>query len=598
MKMICRQKIGNILAIVATLLITCTSMLHGEISVAATLDNTIIEPNEPFTFTVNITGENEAFSFRSKDISMPPIDGIEVVNSFTSSSNSFSMINGKTTSTKNVAVKYQLVLTDSMRKSIVIPQVSVTINGKTYTTESITAAIGAASSVKNTIQSGDDVFIEAVVSKDSMYMYEKCTLEYYLYVKNSIGFGNIQLRSKNGFDDLLIEPVFDLFSNKDEKVTPVTRMINGVRYREYKLVQYDTICKKSGKIKIPELVLEGILRKNDPIFDDDFFNMNSSSGKKVTIASRYKTIMVSPLPAGRPDDFGNIVCGDLKVYASANIDELKTGEALTYTVEYSGDLFLPVIQAPGLSDGGNFEIYKPEAIKGSNGIAYKYLIIPKVAGEFQLPVVSTTYFNTVSKKYETVRSDILLVKVFAGDDDYYSSTRSNDRTFSVAVGDVAYIRPFKETIAFFKPVSGELWYKLIFIPVFVLLCVFFYRLLYERRLVTDSVFNKSVTASSMVRIWEKQAKTVKGKDLYSYAYNFLIKYLTTKCDIPETVVTVTEMCEYLAQQKVKTGITDEIRALFTIIESGRFAPSANNESVAFIKRMSTLIAHFERGEIR
>lgn len=594
-----RQKIGNMTRRVSLLLIACVVAalpIYAKITVSSSLETTSVQLNEPFVFTVLIEGENEAFSIRSGDIVFSKPEGLEVLHSYTSSGTSLTMVNGKTTSKKTVTVRYQLVINDPDQASVTIPAVTVSVNGKSYATDPIAITIGETRSSRQQSGETDTVFIDVVASKRNVYLYEKFTVQFYLYIRANAGFGNIQLRAKNGFDAFVTDTRYDLFSQRNADMTPTMRSINGVRYREYKLYEIDALCKKTGTVALPQMHLEGMMRSNDLGFDDDFFGLSTSKGRTVTIVSRYASVQVKGLPQGAPSGFDTIVAPDFGVTASVSADELHTGEALTYTVAYSGDIFAPTIQPPELDGNDLFEVYKPEVERKSGKLVFKYLLIPKIAGDITLPIVKIPYFNTQTGQYDTAQSNPIKVSVKAGGSDHYTSSRGDSRTISVAIGDVVFIQSPQEVVKSFTPAFTAVWYWLLVVGA-IAACVYRIRmLLYHKRLSGDERFRKTVHASATAKKWEKQAKKAKGKDVYSLAYNVFLSYLGAKYMIPETYVTVNEMLECLKEQSMSDNMLHEIRTVFTMIEMGRFTQKGEHDTSAFIKRLSILIDRLERGE--
>lgn len=594
-----RQKIGNAVVgimMLAVIAMTTAVPLYAKMTVSGSLESSVVQLNEPFVFTVLIEGENEAFSIRSGDITFPTPEGLEVLHSYTSSSSSYSMVNGKTTSKKTVSVRYQLVVNDPNLTSITIPSVTVMVNKRQYKTDPIAITLGEARVSRQQSGETDTVFIDVIASKRNVYLYEKFNMQFYLYIRANAGFGNIQLRAKNGFDAFVTDTRFDLFSQRNADMTPTIKTINGVRYREYKLYVVDALCKKTGTIVLPQLHLEGVMRANDLGFDDDFFGLSTSKGKTVTIVSRYASVQVKALPPGAPNGFDTIVTSDFSITAALSTDEIRTGEALTYTITYTGDVFSPTIQPPDLDGNDLFEIYKPEVEQKDGQMVFKYLLIPKISGEITLPIVKKPFFNTQTAQYETAQSNTLKVTVRAGSNDHYTSSRGDSRTISVAVGDIVFIQPPSEVVKSFSPAYNLWWYWLLIAAV-LLLCAYRIRMLvYHRRLSGDERFRKNVFASATAKKWEQQAKRARGKDVYSLAYNVLFSYLVAKFMIPETYVTVNEIAEWLKGQAITDSMLHEIRAVFTMIEMGRFTQKGEHDTSAFIKRLSLLIDRLERGE--
>jgi len=157
------------------------------------------------------------------------------------------------------------------------------------------------------------------------------------------------------------------------------------------------------------------------LFDDPFFSF--SSGKPVTIASEPLELNVLPLPQnGRPTDFSGLV-GKYKIKSQLEPSKIRAGESATMTVLLSGRGNVKRIADLKLPELEKIKVYADQPVlmeeTDSKGLAgsktMKWALVPEKEGEYQIPSLSISFFDTTGKQYRVIKSPVLSLSVLPGE---------------------------------------------------------------------------------------------------------------------------------------------------------------------------------------
>jgi hypothetical protein len=123
-------------------------------------------------------------------------------------------------------------------------------------------------------------------------------------------------------------------------------------------------------------------------------------------------IDVRPLPdAGRPDDFAGAV-GAFELSARADRSEAAPGDAVTLTVRVTGSGNFEAVSGVDLGATDGLEVYDPEVkddlrylpegVRGTR--TFRYVLVPKRAGEMSLGPVRLSVFDPATAQYRTLEA--------------------------------------------------------------------------------------------------------------------------------------------------------------------------------------------------
>ncbi len=551
------------------------------------------------TFELTFTANGKMSSFNPPDLSD------FIILSGPNQSTSIQMINGNFSQ----SISYSYILKPRKAGTFTIGPAEARVNGKKVNSNTIQIEVlpsGQKPSTQNQPQESqkreksidekikDNIFIKALVSKSSVFEGEQIILTYKLYQRIELYQPQIKLPSYKGFwiEDINLKNIPATYEN-----------VNGVRYSVQTFKQSILIPQKTGTLTIEPLTIEGIVQvqtraKRRSFFDfDDFFNdpfgfdpFGSVKNYPVTLKSNPITIKVKPLPQPQPPEFSGLV-GNVNLSATANTENLKTGEPVTLKITVSGSGNLSILSPFELDLPSDIETYEPKTHqfinKNAGGISgsvsFEYLLIPQVKGVFKIPPVKLVYFNPENHKYITLTTDEILLHVTQGEEKKQNITLEGveKREIELRGKDIQFIRlntPSKP----YKPFFGSLlFFILLALPV-LLFIVFLmaYRWLQDRW--ADKVkLNQKKARKKALSSLKKAYQMLKKQDdqlFYDTIYKSINQYLINKLNINPASFTRSIALEKLKEQKVSEVILNDLNSLLDECEFNRYAPAAERKS--------------------
>ncbi len=127
--------------------------------------------------------------------------------------------------------------------------------------------------------------------------------------------------------------------------------------------------------------------------------------------------VIPPPEENRPDSYIGAIGSNLAVEASLDAQTCNVGDPLKLTVTLSGAIQMRNITPPKLTLQPllleRFEIYDDsvQTVKLNDQRQYVYTLRPRQAGSFELPPVEISYYDVSKRRYQTVRSTPIPLKV-------------------------------------------------------------------------------------------------------------------------------------------------------------------------------------------
>lgn len=341
------------------------------------------------------------------------------------------IINGKRTSETSYSYVFYLQATREGRYTI--PPATYTKGNRTYASEEVSIEVVRDASGKTDITGeriqtteemtgAGDMFIRILPGSREVYVGEPvvATVKFYTRV-NIAGVNEIKYPSFNGF-------------LKEEIETPqltslVNENIDGVTYGTGVFQRFLLFPQRAGEIIIDPVQITVLIRQqsgiSDPFFGDFFQTFNTVPRM---VASNPVTIRVKPLPENRPPGFTGAV-GSFEMKTEIDRDSLAVNDALSMKVTIRGTGNIRLADAPVISFPAGLEVYDPKTTtsvasreSGSSGSkTFEYLIIPRSAGDFNIPAVIWSYFNPETGSYQTITSQQLSFHVAKGSGNLHRS---------------------------------------------------------------------------------------------------------------------------------------------------------------------------------
>ncbi len=257
-------------------------------------------------------------------------------------------------------------------------------------------------------------------------------------------------------------------------------------------------------------------------------------------------IHVLPLPAhGKPKDFSGMV-GNYTFDAAFDKDSLALGDALTLSIQISGDGKPGTVTDPLLPEFSDFRTVPPETSvkkKVSNGKVVttkniRIFLYPKKKGEFDIPAITYSWFNPTKKKYESKTLGPWKIKVEKGEASASAQFAPSAPSYAPQAKseiedlgrDIRYIHPIASVSPQKAPFfATPLFWLLLVLPIFLYaLFTFFIRA--HRRHSSDAALVRKAKAKKNRKNSTAKARQAleknDAKGFYAAIENGLIDYLS------------------------------------------------------------------------
>ena len=583
------------------LLLFITGIAYGqEVKFEASAPS-VVATGEQFrlSYTLNQEGTN---------LKVPTLEGFELLmGPSVSQSSSFSFVNGKSTQSKSYTYTY--LLEGTKEGKFQIAPASVTIDGKQYQSNALTIEVvkgntnSNASSGRNSGQpiqpdatasvNEENLFVKVDVSKKSLYLGESLVATIKVYTK--VDLSNFGRNKFPTFDGFLAEEI-----PTPQRIELVRETYNGQIYNVGVIRKVLLFPQHTGEIVIEPFELECIVRQRlasggHSFFDDFFGNYRDVRAMR---RSKPVTVTVKELPQnGKPAGFSGTV-GNITMSTSLSADTVSANDAITYKVTFSGQGNLKLLQAPVMDFPLDFEAYDPKESRNvntsENGMAgtvsFEYVLIPRYSGDYKIPAIRYSYYDTKSNTYKTIVGQEYAIHVRKGAEKGQAGSTSGNVVQSFKKED---IRQVGEDIRYLKTGSlnlkeagvhffGTLKYWLsLFIPLVLFIAAF----VFNRQRIkanADIARVKNRTATKMARKRLKLAATAlkshNGEQFYDEVLKALWGYMSYKLNIDKAELNRDNISEILQRKNVSEDLMRDFISLLDTCEYARYAPGSNSDN--------------------
>lgn len=552
------------------------------------------------TYTVNTTDAKEPVI-----ADMPDFDILSGPN--ISTQQSYSSVNGKTTS--SVSVTFTYILLPKSEGDFTIQPAKINAEGKEITSNSLSIKVlpedKTSSAAQNSDRrqggntsaniSNDDLFMRATLSKTKVYEQEAVLLTYKVYSAvnlTNLSFPTPELKGFNIQEvELPQEKQFEL------------EHYNGRNYNTIVWRQFVLFPQQSGKLEIPSLDFEAVVAVQNRRSVDPFEMMFSGFSGYVEVKKVLKTkplsLEVEKLPFGKPADYSGGV-GEFTIGSTINNTKLKTNSEFTLKVIVKGTGNMRLLGNPQFELPTEFESYDPviennfrltaNGFKGEK--VYEYLITPKASGTYTIPSAHLSFFNTSTGSYETLKTQEYTVKVEKGSEaavTLIDNTQINKEKGKVLASDIRHIKYGDEGKAEKSIFFGSLRYMLSY--AISLLLVLLFLVIYRKKVAenanTSLVRTKKANKVATRRL--KVAKTLMKENKVNEFYDEILKamwgYTSDKLSIPMSQLSKENIASTLLSRGVSDGLVTEFQE---ILSEGEFARYAPGDKEAAMERLYTM----------
>lgn len=541
----------------------------------------------------------------ASDIILPDLDGFSVLMGPSSStSRSYQFINGTPKSSSQTVFTY--VLRADKTGSFTVPAAKVTVDGKTVQSNSLTINVvegrdaaaqsnsqqngkSGTSASSSSSQSGD-LFVEQSLTKQSVYEGEGVDLVTKVYTR--VNLNSLTDKVPPKLSDFVVSDITGPIQFHSE-------VVNGLQYQVGEIDRKVIVPQKSGRLVIEPTEIEFLVKKRVSRgmggFFDDFFDDVQLSRQRVK--SKSVTLNVKPLPQNKPAKFSGGV-GQYKFRVSVDPSEVEVDNSVQVKVTVEGQGNLKLLSMPKPQFHQDFDTFDPSS-KGDvqpcpGGYKGKrtdeYLIIPRRDGQFEIPQIAFSYFDTQKGNYVTLTQGPFTIKVAKGNGSS-APQQSTGITFSgsgpeqvtYTGSDLRYLHrsgELKQLTNFF--IFSPIFWVLTVLPLGVLcaLAVYFRKQNFDMAnagLVKSRKANK--VAIRRLRGAQKFIKADKREAFFDEVMRVLWGYLSDKLTMSLSELTKDNAKEKMAQHGVDQEAADEFMALLDECEFARYAPASLSSSM-------------------
>ena len=492
-------------------------------------------------------------------------------------------VNGKRTFSKS----YSYFLSPLEKGSLTIGQATIEIDGQVFKTLPLKVNVSESVSISKDPDDpsyvvNENLHLVAEVSNTNPFLNEGISIIYKLYFSPQINVTNV---------GEIETPEFENFWSQNIKIPRLQIERGSYKGDSYNYVTWKKTVlypQKTDKLEILPLSLD--VSVDVPTNRRDFFGnrIYNQVSKKVTAGKRI--IQVKELPVNAPESFNGAV-GDFEIDLRTTKTDLNASESLQATVEISGKGNLKLFSPPSLQVPSSLEKYDPEynekvstnitGMKGS--ISNTYTLVPQFQGKYPINAVEFTFFNTRSKKYETLKSKETVINVLEGPTSFESNKPSTDSSIISnnilpSINQFKFIKTNPELIKInSKPFIYSIsYYLLLLLPIVIIIIIIVF---FKSKKITSSEREEhnSRRANKLARKYLSEAKkNLDKKDLFYVSLEkALHNFLKSKLSIETTDYSKQRISELLLEK----NIGKEPKQLFiTLIENceyARYTPASN-----------------------
>lgn len=538
------------------------------------------------------------------EFAAPPFNGFyKLMGPQTSYSSISQNINGKIS--QQTSYTYVYFLQAVKEGKYVIAPATFTLKNKTYASDSMYIEVTGNSSQKQNVpartnatgnesgdeSSGSDIFVNLSLNRKEVYLGEHIVATVKIYTRvNLSGINEIKFPAFNGFlkSDLVTPPLTSLQQET----------VNGTVYGTGVVQQFLLYPQITGEISIDPVQISVLIQQktsqSDPFFGD-FFSSYQTTPRAV--ASQIVKVKVKPLPGIKPDDFSGIV-GKLDLKAVLSKDSVNVNDAVNFKISISGSGNLKIAGTPVLKLSPDIEVFDPKIsddIKnGLNGTSgqktFEYLLIPRHYGDFTIPSITYSYFNTSTGKYEKLTTE-----------EFHFHTRkgSEQNTGITVYGGVSKedVKYLGKDIRFIKSDAGKLtksaniilskrsFYSAYVFALFAFLVILFFRREHIRRNSDLSLVRNRKAGKVAVKRLHTASVCLKNAQIDKF-YEEILKaiwgYLSDKLNIPVSDLSRNNAVTSLIERGIDEERIKNLNGILDACEYARFAPSSSGTEAATI----------------
>lgn len=600
------NRVIGVIMLVALTGVGLRSPRAEDISISAVVEPSVIPVGAEATLVVTIKGKFR----KSSHPQLPTLDEFSVYQA--GSSQSFSIVNGQ----KSSSLQFNYVLVAQKEGRYTIEGIAFETGGHIYTARPVTIeVVKSASRLPPPAGASDDVqgetadspiFISARVDRDTVYVNEQVTWTLGFYTDGRVDLLRTPEYSPPNSEGFWVE---DLPPQRNYH-----KMIDGTKYlvNEIKRGLFPTApgVHSIGAARV-EIVVDDARRTGL----DNFFDRRLRTfgfGKPKTLTTEEIPVTVLQLPtAGKPAKFSGLVGRNLAVSLKTDKQVVEAGDPVNVTLEIQGEGNFKAMAAPEIPDMAGFKRYE----SGSSSELFKndyvvsgrkrteFVLIPQAEGEVVIPPVQVSYFDPYEKRYKTIQSAPVQMKVKPGTKESGRQVvfTGSGENIEVLGHDIHYIHPVPAVISAdgWRLLPGRAYFALHAVPLLAVVVA----LLAERRRKRWSGDIRIARARRAARDAERKLSRARAMEksgrldeVFSTISAAVRGYFADKMNRAAAGLTTEEIGDFLRGRGVAEDDLTTARAILKTCDGARYAPTSTSpeQARALLEQSLDAIRMFEK----
>ena len=598
-------------------------------AMSAWADDVVFQANAPKQvvlgkpFQISYSVNQRAKNFRAPEF----VDFDVLAGPYTSQSSSTSFVNGKRSSVINLTFTYTIMA--QKEGTFSIAPATIMVSGEQYRSNGLKITVlppdeeehadasrsgsnssnaKASSSSSSSAVSGENIFMKTIVSKTKVKEQECILLQYKIY------WAGVDLAQ---FTNNTQIPEFKGFLKQDLEQGEIQTNLEHYNGRNYNTaVIYQTLLypQRAGEVKIEPASFEAVLRvqnrANVRSLFEEFYGSYTNVTK--TLNAPGTTIHVSSLPSGKPAGFSSGV-GQFSIQSSISSQDITTNDAVTIRLTIQGTGNMKLVKTPAVDWPEGFEVYDPKVqnnfksttagVSGTKSI--EYLAIARAAGDYTIPPISFSYYDTQADEYRVLQTPEYTVHVARDAADQSQQTVVNtfvDKEDIRQLGtDIRYIHTTALPAVREPLLSGftGLWWLLYLVPTLLAALLF---VIFRKR-IRENADESRVRYKKAGKVAQKRLKKAKklmsesNAAFYEEIERAAWTYLSDRLSIPTAELNKDNIAEILRAKGTAEALIQQVREVLSTAEFARYAPSAAGSMQDLYSATESLINALEDAKL-
>ena len=551
--------------------------VNASVSLDASVDASVVEVGQNFTYTVVLSGES---LHQIKNFTIPNLSSYFTKLS-EKTSNSVRIVNGK----RSMSKSYHFIFRTKTEGSFDIPPAELRFNGNLIRSKAVKIMVkergrGGASVGRSTpAYAHANEFLLSKVSKQTVYVGEQLIYELLFYRRVRRLWSNVsyELPAFKGFWSENLT-----FRESDNVVTLGQRS-----FYQRQLVKSALFPIQSGR-----MILDGAKAG---------YVLNPFDGQKV-LTSEPIEITVEPLPEeGKPDGFSGVV-GDFSLSHYVKEERVSVNSPITIQVVLSGVGNLRSISNLTFNNDQSFKIYQSKVddhfdlnSEFSGKRVFEYIVVPKNIGDIQLPVFTLSYFSPKMKMYKNIQTPATIITVFPSNKLVDKLGGVETKLLEKLTTDLRYLKSPVRLKQYILAKDNLFVLMLFILDSFIFVAIVCFGIKY--RFFKQKVFNFG--RGHYYNKLNKYLKKLLAQDQilneeFSRVENLLLSYLTSKFKVSVSGLTRQELSNILSKKKVTQNLINQTTNLLDKLDYMAYTPVDSFDKKLLIEEIQLLLSSYHK----